>query len=39
MNVALAAGFWRFVRGTQAPAWNRTERAPGVPAPGVRASA
>ena len=39
MNVALAAGFWRFVRGTQGAAWNRTERAPGVPAPGVRASA
>jgi cellulose synthase/poly-beta-1,6-N-acetylglucosamine synthase-like glycosyltransferase len=39
MNVALAAGFWRFLRGTQAAAWNRTERGPGVSVPGVRASA
>jgi cellulose synthase/poly-beta-1,6-N-acetylglucosamine synthase-like glycosyltransferase len=39
MNLALAAGFWRFVRGSQAAAWNRTERGPGVPTPGVRASA
>lgn len=27
MNVALAVGFWRFVRGTQGPTWRRTERA------------
>jgi cellulose synthase/poly-beta-1,6-N-acetylglucosamine synthase-like glycosyltransferase len=26
MNVALAVGFWRFVRGTQRAAWQRTER-------------
>jgi cellulose synthase/poly-beta-1,6-N-acetylglucosamine synthase-like glycosyltransferase len=26
MNVALAVGFWRFVRGTQGPTWRRTER-------------
>ncbi len=26
MNVALAVGFWRFVRGTQNPAWKRTDR-------------
>jgi cellulose synthase/poly-beta-1,6-N-acetylglucosamine synthase-like glycosyltransferase len=26
MNLALAAGFWRFVRGTQNAAWRRTER-------------
>jgi cellulose synthase/poly-beta-1,6-N-acetylglucosamine synthase-like glycosyltransferase len=28
MNVALAVGFWRFVRGTQSAAWNRTARGP-----------
>ncbi len=28
MNAALAVGFWRFVRGTQRPAWQRTPRAP-----------
>ncbi|MHB8873732.1 MAG: glycosyltransferase family 2 protein [Myxococcaceae bacterium] len=27
MNAALAVGFWRFLRHTQAPAWERTERA------------
>lgn len=34
MNVALAVGLWRFVRGTQRAAWQRTERAagPGMPA-------
>jgi cellulose synthase/poly-beta-1,6-N-acetylglucosamine synthase-like glycosyltransferase len=26
MNAALAVGFWRFVRGTQAAAWQRTAR-------------
>lgn len=26
MNVALAVGFWRFVRGTQRAAWQRTDR-------------
>jgi len=31
MNAALAVGFWRFVRGTQRAAWERTDRA----APGV----
>jgi cellulose synthase/poly-beta-1,6-N-acetylglucosamine synthase-like glycosyltransferase len=33
MNVALAVGFWRFVRGTQRAAWQRTER--GAAGPGV----
>jgi cellulose synthase/poly-beta-1,6-N-acetylglucosamine synthase-like glycosyltransferase len=35
MNVALAVGFWRFARGTQRAAWQRTPRdaPPGV-APG-----
>ena len=28
MNVALAVGFWRFMRGTQSAAWNRTARGP-----------
>jgi cellulose synthase/poly-beta-1,6-N-acetylglucosamine synthase-like glycosyltransferase len=28
MNVALAVGFWRFMRGTQPAAWNRTARGP-----------
>jgi cellulose synthase/poly-beta-1,6-N-acetylglucosamine synthase-like glycosyltransferase len=28
MNAALAAGFWRFLRGSQAAAWRRTERVP-----------
>jgi cellulose synthase/poly-beta-1,6-N-acetylglucosamine synthase-like glycosyltransferase len=28
MNAALAAGFWRFLRRTQAAAWRRTERVP-----------
>jgi cellulose synthase/poly-beta-1,6-N-acetylglucosamine synthase-like glycosyltransferase len=28
MNVALAVGFWRFVRGTQRAAWQRTDRTP-----------
>jgi cellulose synthase/poly-beta-1,6-N-acetylglucosamine synthase-like glycosyltransferase len=33
MNAALAAGFWRFLRGSQGAAWNRTRRsAPGLPA-------
>lgn len=34
MNAALAVGLWRFLRGTQRAAWQRTERAagPGVPA-------
>ena len=27
MNAAIAVGFWRFVRGSQAPAWERTARA------------
>jgi len=31
MNAALAVGFWRFVRGTQRAAWERTDRA----APGI----
>ncbi|HET8540098.1 MAG TPA: glycosyltransferase family 2 protein [Anaeromyxobacter sp.] len=26
MNAALAVGFWRWVRGSQRPAWDRTER-------------
>jgi hypothetical protein len=26
MNVALSVGFWRFVRGTQRAAWQRTAR-------------
>lgn len=26
MNAALAVGFWRFARGTQSAAWQRTER-------------
>jgi cellulose synthase/poly-beta-1,6-N-acetylglucosamine synthase-like glycosyltransferase len=26
MNIALAVGFWRFVRNSQAAAWNRTAR-------------
>jgi cellulose synthase/poly-beta-1,6-N-acetylglucosamine synthase-like glycosyltransferase len=28
MNAALAVGFWRFVRGSQSAAWNRTSRDP-----------
>ncbi|MFL5299095.1 MAG: glycosyltransferase family 2 protein, partial [Anaeromyxobacteraceae bacterium] len=28
MNAALAVGFWRFLRGTQPSAWNRTARGP-----------
>jgi len=28
MNAALAVGFWRFVRGTQSAAWDRTSRGP-----------
>jgi cellulose synthase/poly-beta-1,6-N-acetylglucosamine synthase-like glycosyltransferase len=28
MNAALAVGFWRFLRGTQAAAWRRTARTP-----------
>jgi cellulose synthase/poly-beta-1,6-N-acetylglucosamine synthase-like glycosyltransferase len=32
MNAALAVGLWRFVRGTQAAAWERTAR------PGARAA-
>jgi cellulose synthase/poly-beta-1,6-N-acetylglucosamine synthase-like glycosyltransferase len=37
MNVALAVGFWRFVRGTQPATWQRTDRmAP--PPPGVSAA-
>ncbi len=35
MNAALAVGFWRFVRGTQRAAWERTER---LPRPDVRAA-
>jgi cellulose synthase/poly-beta-1,6-N-acetylglucosamine synthase-like glycosyltransferase len=27
MNLAIAVGFWRFARGTQQAAWNRTARA------------
>jgi hypothetical protein len=27
MNAALAIGFWRFVRGSQRAAWQRTDRA------------
>jgi len=27
MNLAIAVGFWRFLRNTQAPAWERTARA------------
>jgi len=34
MNAALAVGFWRFVRGTQDAAWQRTDRT----APGARAA-
>jgi hypothetical protein len=26
MNAALAVGAWRFLRGTQGAAWERTER-------------
>jgi len=33
MNASLAAGFWRFVRGTQAAAWQRTARGPDVATP------
>lgn len=29
MNAALAIGFWRFVRGSQRAAWERTDRTPG----------
>lgn len=33
MNAALAVGFWRFVRGSQRAAWDRTQRPPaGMPA-------
>ncbi len=34
MNAALAVGLWRFLRGTQRAAWQRTERTagPGMPA-------
>jgi hypothetical protein len=32
MNAALALGFWRFLRGSQRAAWDRTERTPRVPA-------
>jgi cellulose synthase/poly-beta-1,6-N-acetylglucosamine synthase-like glycosyltransferase len=35
MNAALAVGFWRFLRGTQRAAWDRTQRTG---APGVRAA-
>ena len=35
MNAALAVGFWRFVRGTQRAAWDRTDRTT---PPGVRAA-
>ena len=28
MNAALAVGFWRFIRGSQSAAWNRTARGP-----------
>jgi hypothetical protein len=28
MNAALAVGFWRWVRGSQRAAWDRTERVP-----------
>jgi cellulose synthase/poly-beta-1,6-N-acetylglucosamine synthase-like glycosyltransferase len=27
MNAAIVVGFWRFLRGSQAPAWERTARA------------
>jgi cellulose synthase/poly-beta-1,6-N-acetylglucosamine synthase-like glycosyltransferase len=29
MNAALAVGFWRFLRGTQAATWQRTDRVAG----------
>jgi cellulose synthase/poly-beta-1,6-N-acetylglucosamine synthase-like glycosyltransferase len=35
MNAALAVGFWRFVRGTQRAAWERTARTA---TPGARAA-
>ncbi len=35
MNAALAVGFWRFVRGTQRAAWDRTARLGGA---GARAA-
>jgi cellulose synthase/poly-beta-1,6-N-acetylglucosamine synthase-like glycosyltransferase len=35
MNAALAVGFWRFLRGTQRAAWDRTDRTT---PPGVRAA-
>jgi cellulose synthase/poly-beta-1,6-N-acetylglucosamine synthase-like glycosyltransferase len=35
MNAGLAVGFWRFVRGTQGAAWQRTERTT---ASGARAA-
>jgi cellulose synthase/poly-beta-1,6-N-acetylglucosamine synthase-like glycosyltransferase len=35
MNLALAVGFWRFVRGTQRATWQRTART-GAPGAGVR---
>jgi hypothetical protein len=28
MNLAMVVGFWRFLRGSQRPAWDRTVRAP-----------
>jgi hypothetical protein len=34
MNAALAVGFWRFARGTQRAAWERTARG----RPGARAA-
>jgi cellulose synthase/poly-beta-1,6-N-acetylglucosamine synthase-like glycosyltransferase len=34
MNAALAVGFWRFLRGSQAATWQRTERVAG----GARAA-
>jgi cellulose synthase/poly-beta-1,6-N-acetylglucosamine synthase-like glycosyltransferase len=34
MNAALAVGLWRFLRGTQRAAWQRTDRG----APGVKAA-
>jgi len=27
MNLAIAVGFWRFIRRSQQPAWERTARA------------
>jgi len=34
MHAALAVGFWRFIRGSQRAAWDRTLRRGGEPLPG-----